>query len=31
MLFNHVIEVLIGHLKVKGYSSVAEIVCFARK
>jgi len=31
MLFNHVIEVLVGHLKVPGYSSVAVIASFARK
>jgi hypothetical protein len=31
MLFNHVVEVLVGHLKVTGYSSVAVIACFARK
>lgn len=31
MLFNYIIEVVFGHLKVPGYSSVAVIVCFARK
>jgi len=31
MLFNYVIEVLFGHLKVPGYSCVAVIICFARK
>jgi len=31
MLFNPVVEVLAGHLKVTGYSSVAVIACFARK
>jgi len=31
IVFNHVVQALVGHLKVTGYSSVAVIVCFARK
>ena len=31
MLFKHVVEVLVGQLKVTGYSTVTVIVCYARK